>query len=1172
MKAFEQPIREFEQFHILNEQLKNDNGLHWVDGCTASGRLHFSYALAKQFSNHIIVTYNEIRAKEIYEEYSSFDKNAVYYPAKDFMFFSADLHGNLLVLQRMKALRAIATNDRTTVITTIDALMDLLVPLEQIKKHVIHLDDRSEISIDELERSLVALGYERSWQVEMPGQFAVRGGIVDIFCLTEDNPYRIEFWGDEIDLIKSYDAESQRAIENLSEIEIYPACEVILDEVTLKKGIDGIKSDLNTVHEVFRKEMKTEEAHRIKTTVNEFLEMVENKMAGAAIDSYLTYFEENPVGFLEYFQPNDTMITLDEPVRLGERARAVELEFSSSMENRLSKGYAISGQAKMLRSASEIFAKLGNSKGVGYFSLNNNADEFGAVDRVEVMMHSVPSYSKDFSMLLKELKKWKSSNYRVILYSMSRTRAKRLAREFMDNGLISFFAEDDNHQVKPGEIMTMSGHVRNGYECPDKKFVVISENDIFGQKRVKKKKKKQYEGTKISSFNELKVGDYVVHENHGLGVYKGIEKVEIDKVLKDYVKIEYADGGSLFVLATQLDAIQKYANVDAKVPKLNKLGGKEWAKTRTKVQRAVEEVAKDLVELYAARANAKGYEFGEDNVWQQEFEEMFPYEETPDQLAAIEATKRDMESRKVMDRLVCGDVGFGKTEIAIRAAFKAVQDSKQVVYLVPTTILAQQHYETFKERMKNYPVNIELLCRFRTPAQQKQSVEKIRRGTSDILIGTHRVLSEDVSFKDLGLLIIDEEQRFGVAHKEKIKKLKENVDVLTLTATPIPRTLHMSLVGIRDMSVLEEAPIDRVPIQTYVMEYDEEMVREAITRELARDGQVYYVFNKVNQIDEMAAKIASLVPEARVEFAHGQMREHQLEKMMMEFVNHEIDVLVSTTIIETGLDISNVNTMIIHDAENFGLSQLYQLRGRVGRSNRTAYAFLMYRRNKMLTEVAEKRLEAIKDFTELGSGIKIAMRDLELRGAGNVLGKSQHGHMEAVGYDMYCKMLNAAVKKEKGEPVSTGFETNVEISVDAYIPDKYIPNEFQKLDIYKRIAELENAEECEDMRDELTDRFGDIPKAVENLLRITMIKVAAHALFITSVEAKKEYVRFSMYEKAQIQAQRIPEVIKMYEKELSFRADSKPYFIYKYKKNKQGEVENMLEAIENVLSGMKVLV
>ena len=602
------------------------------------------------------------------------------------------------------------------------------------------------------------------------------------------------------------------------------------------------------------------------------------------------------------------------------------------------------------------------------------------------------------------------------------------------------------------------------------------------------------------------------------------------------------------MLATGLDVLQKYASADAKKPKLNKLGSKEWERTKTRVRSAVNEVAKDLVELYALRQQSEGFQYGKDTVWQKEFEEMFPFEETEDQLAAIADTKADMESTRIMDRLICGDVGYGKTEIAIRAAFKAVQEGKQVVYLVPTTILAQQHYTTFVQRMKDFPVRIDLMSRFRTAAQLKKTVTDLQKGLVDIVIGTHRVLSNDVKFKDLGLLIIDEEQRFGVAHKEKIKKLKENVDVLTLTATPIPRTLHMSLVGIRDMSVLEEAPNDRLPIQTFVCEYNEELVREAIARELARNGQVYYVYNRVNNIADVAAAVSKLVPEANVAFAHGQMKEHELEQIMYDFINGEIDVLVSTTIIETGLDISNVNTMIIHDSDNMGLSQLYQLRGRVGRSNRTAYAFLMYKRDKMLKEVAEKRLAAIKEFTDLGSGFKIAMRDLEIRGAGNLLGMKQHGHMEAVGYDMYCKMLNEAVQNLKGIAVKTDFTTTVDLDVDAYIPPEYIMNEVQKLDIYKRIAGIENGKERDDMKDELLDRFGDIPRSVDNLLRIALIRVAAHSLDMMEIKGKNERILFTFRPDADIDPSGIPDLLKKYGQSLSFTAYGNPFFTYKYKK------------------------
>lgn len=699
------------------------------------------------------------------------------------------------------------------------------------------------------------------------------------------------------------------------------------------------------------------------------------------------------------------------------------------------------------------------------------------------------------------------------------------------------------------------------------KFVVISESDIFGGEKKKKKRKRIYEGEKIASFTDLNIGDYVVHESHGLGIYRGIEKIEVDKTEKDYIKIEYAGGGNLYILATQLEQIQKYAGAGAKKPKLNKLGGQEWNKTKSRVRGAVKEIAEDLVKLYAVRQNEQGFAFGPDTVWQKEFEEMFPFEETEDQDLAIAATKADMESTKIMDRLICGDVGYGKTEIAIRAAFKAVQDGKQVAFLVPTTILAQQHYNNFVQRMKDFPVNIDLLCRFRSSAEQKKTIEKLKKGQVDIIIGTHRLLSKDVVYKDLGLLIIDEEQRFGVAHKEKIKQLKTNIDVLTLTATPIPRTLHMSLIGIRDMSVLEEPPMDRVPIQTYVMEYNEELVREAISRELARGGQAYFVYNRVREIADVATKIAELVPEANVAYAHGQMKETELENIMYRFINGEIDVLVSTTIIETGLDISNVNTMIIHDADNMGLSQLYQLRGRVGRSNRTAYAFLMYKRDKMLKEVAEKRLAAIKEYTELGSGFKIAMRDLEIRGAGSLLGERQHGHMEAVGYDLYCKMLNEAVKEAKGIAVEESFDTSIDIVIDAYIPMGYIPNELQKLDIYKRIADIETQEETEEMTEELIDRFGDPPKSVENLLYIAKIKSMAHRLYFTEVAQKGESVRFTLYEKARIDVAKIPELVAAYGQKVTFTADPKnPYFTYHLKKNSRDKNVDIKSVVEQFLA------
>ena len=788
-----------------------------------------------------------------------------------------------------------------------------------------------------------------------------------------------------------------------------------------------------------------------------------------------------------------------------------------------------------------------------------------------LQVKTVNPYNSSFELLTRDLKKLKRTGYRVILVSGSRTRAKRLAEDLRDYDLSSFYSEEMERQVNPGEIMVTCGYIAEGYEYPMLKFTVISESDIFGKKK-KKKKRKTYEGKKIQEFAELKPGDYVVHENHGLGIYQGIEKVEVDAVTRDYMKISYADGGILYIPVTQMDLIQKYAGADAKPPKLNKLGTPQWKKTKGQVKKAVQLIAKDLVKLYATRQQTEGYVYGPDTVWQREFEEMFPFEETEDQLRAIEDTKKDMESTKIMDRLICGDVGYGKTEIAIRAAFKAVQEGKQVVYLVPTTILAQQHYNTFIQRFKDFPVRVDLMSRFRTQAQQKKTVEDLKKGLVDIVIGTHRVLSKDVGYKDLGLLIIDEEQRFGVTHKEKIKKLRENIDVLTLTATPIPRTLHMSLIGIRDMSVLEEAPMDRMPIQTYVMEYNDEMVREAIERELARGGQVYYVYNRVENIADVALRVQKLVPDARVSYAHGQMNEHQLEDIMYDFINGDIDVLVSTTIIETGLDIANANTMIIQDADRFGLSQLYQLRGRVGRSNRMAYAFLLYQRDKMLKEVAEKRLAAIREFTDLGSGFKIAMRDLEIRGAGNLLGESQSGHMAAVGYDLYCKMLNEAVSQLKGEKEEADYATTIDLDIDVFIPESYIKNEYQKLDIYKRIATIETEEEMDDMTEELIDRFGDLPKKVQQLLHIAALKSLAHSAYITAIEQKGKDYKFILYEKANLDPAKIPALLKKYGNNMTFKAEAVPYFLYQ-KKGRSGKEkgENVLQMLREIIESIREL-
>ena len=1170
MKAIEEVLNGWADYEKIREFLKKEKGIIQISGCVDAGKAHMVYGVGNGFGKKIIATFSEQKARELYEDCRFFDANTVYYPAKDILFYQSDLRGNQLTKERMNAIKVLLEEEQMTLVTTFDGLMNRLIRPEKLERFILQLSLGEELILTDFTKQLVAMGYEKNYQAEAGGQFAVRGGIIDIYPLTEENPYRIELWGDEIDSIRSFSAESQRSLENLETVKIYPAAEIIFEEAVLEKGLKKIEADAKKLSELYQKEMKTEEAHRVRMLASTAKESIEQFGSVEGMDAYLTYFEEETVSLLDYFSKEDALVFLDEPVRAIEKGRVIEKEFQESMKQRLEKGYILPGQMDSLYSYEEIAARLAAHKVIGLAALEMKEKALPVKEYFSIQMKTVNPYNNSFELLIKDLKRYKKNHYRVILLSGSRTRANRLAQDITEEGISAFYTQDEEHEVKSGEVMVAYGKIKNGYEYPDLQCVVISESDIFGREKKKKKKRRVYEGEQIQSFSDLHVGDYVVHENHGLGIYRGIEKVEVDKVVKDYIKIEYAKGGNLYILATQLELIQKYAGADAKKPKLNKLGTQEWSKTKSKVHKAVADIAQDLVELYAKRQNREGYVYGEDTVWQREFEEMFPFEETEDQELAIEATKQDMESKKIMDRLICGDVGYGKTEVAIRAAFKAVQEGKQVVYLVPTTILAQQHYNTFASRMKDFPVRVDLLCRFRTSAQQKKTIEDLKKGMVDIVIGTHRVLSKDVAFKDLGLLIIDEEQRFGVTHKEKIKKMKENVDVLTLTATPIPRTLHMSLIGIRDMSVLEEPPMDRMPIQTYVMEYNEELVREAIVREMSRDGQVYYVFNRVNQIEDVAAKIASLVPEASVAFAHGQMKERELEDIMYSFINGEIDVLVSTTIIETGLDISNVNTMIIHDADNLGLSQLYQLRGRVGRSNRTAYAFLLYKRDKMLKEIAEKRLAAIKEFTDLGSGFKIAMRDLEIRGAGNLLGAEQHGHMEAVGYDLYCKMLNEAVRHLKGEQKEENFDTALDVDVDAYIPPSYIPNEFQKLDIYKRIAGIENEEESEEMLEELIDRFGDPPKSVENLLWIAKVKAKAHSCFLKEVTQKGENIRFVFLEHAAIDPVKIPDFIALYDYALDFTPDQKgPYFTYHFKKNSRQEKLSVTEAIEKILTDIE---
>ncbi|MBR3637004.1 MAG: transcription-repair coupling factor [Lachnospiraceae bacterium] len=1173
MELITSPLRELGEYEKLQSAIRRGEKRIELTGCTESGKLPFIHSLGTSFDVRVVLTHNEMRARELAEEFTMFEPDVQYFPTKDVIFYQADIYSNDITRGRMKVLRKILEGGKLTIVTCIDTLMKPLVPLRVFKENVLKITPGSVLEEKALSLRLARMGYRKCAGVEEPGQFAIRGGIVDIFDLTEENPFRIELWGDEVDSVRYFDASTQRSIQTVPEAVIYPACEFLLSKEDRMKGFALIDKEIKSTEQSFRDKAMNEEAHRLVHDWEALKEQVEEWGETGALEGYIRYFYPDAESFSDLFEGNSRIYFIDEPSWSDTRMEAVEAEFRDSFYHRIEKGYAIPGQINLLKPATEAIKSLNGETVVALTKEDYVHTKLNFTTEIPVKMKPVHSYNGSVELLLKDLSDYRKKGYRILVFSSSRTRAKRIAESLTDEGITAFYSEDTNRILMPKEVMTCRGMVRQGYEFPEIRFCVMSDTDLFGRER-RKKKKKNYSGEKIRDFSELSVGDYVVHENYGIGIYRGIEKVTIDSITKDYMKIEYAKNANLYVLASSFDAVMKYSSKEGKIPKINTLGTQEWTKTKAKVHEAVLGIAKDLVELYSARKRLEGHRFSPDTVWQKEFEEMFPYEETEDQIAAIEATKADMESGKIMERLICGDVGFGKTEIAIRAAFKAVMDGYQVLFLVPTTILAEQHYNTFRERMKNYPVEIELMSRFRSNTELKKTAERLRKGTVDIVIGTHRLLSKDIEPKNLGLLIIDEEQRFGVAHKEKLKKLKNEVDVLTLTATPIPRTLNMSLVGIRDMSILEEGPSDRRPIQTFVMEYNEEMVREAISREIVRGGQVYYVHNRINDITNVSERVSELIPNARIAYAHGQMNERELEDIMHDFIAGNIDVLISTTIIETGLDIPNVNTIIIDDSDRYGLAQLYQLRGRVGRSYRNAYAFLMYSRNKILKEEAQKRLEAIREFTELGSGFKISMRDLEIRGAGNMLGVKQHGHMDAVGFELYCKMLNEAVLDAKGEKKKEeDFETVADLDINAYLPSDYIVNEPQKLEMYHKIASIEGKTDYEEFRDELKDRFGELPKAAENLLSVALLRARAKALYVTEIKGGYGTLKITLLKDAPVNVSKVPGFLSSFDGKMKYVSGNNPGFVYTYPVEGIAEIDEitLMNAAENVVDALQGL-
>ncbi|MGL4738003.1 MAG: transcription-repair coupling factor [Cellulosilyticaceae bacterium] len=1145
-KGILEPLKAIEGFEAFVEAMrKNANGK--VVGAVEASKGHLIYGFSYYANKKpLVVAHDEVSAKKIYEDLQYlYGESEVYlYPARDILFYNADVHSMDITAERMKIIEKLVKGEAKAVVVTIESLLNPLSPKETWIAYTKYLEEGQQIQIDELIKYLIDVGYERVAKVEGVGQFAIRGGIIDIFTPTAMMPHRIELFDDEIDSIRMFNIGSQRSIEKTYSLTINPNQEIIFPITLMQRAMSVIKDELKSVVTKLRAEGKKESARNIEEQVKEDLAQIEEGTSGVGLETYLPYTNLKTVTLLDYLG-KDYCLYIDEPTKTKDRCERIYWEYEESMKDRLEYGHILPRQIDFIFGYETVMESADHLTNVYLQAFESDLGEREPLARLELRVYENNTFYKSLDLLEKDLNKFKKEKKRIILLSGIKSKGQRIIEELEERGIQSFYSENLEVIPNEGQIIVSKGSLGKGFLYEDIGFCIISDKDLFGKEKKKPKAKKKYQGSKIESFLELVPGDYVVHENHGIGVFKGVEQIIIEGISRDNLKIEYSDGSMLYVNINQMDMVQKYVGAEGKPPKLSKLGTQEWKKSKAKVKSAVKDIAKDLIKLYSKRQHTRGFSYEEDNIWQMEFEQMFPYEETGDQIEAIEEVKKDMESEKIMDRLVCGDVGYGKTEVAIRAAFKSVQNSKQVAYLVPTTILAQQHYERFKERMTDYPISVGVLSRFRTPKQVKETLEGIEKGTVDIVIGTHRLLSKDVRFKDLGLVIIDEEQRFGVTHKEKLKEMRTEVDVLTLTATPIPRTLHMSLIGVRDMSVLEEAPLERRPVQTYVIEYSEDFIKDAIHRELTRDGQVYFLHNQVKNIEEVALKIQKMVPEARVGFAHGQMSERELEKIMLSFIEKEINVLVCTTIVETGLDIANANTMIINDADRMGLSQLYQLRGRVGRSNKIAYAYLMYQKNKVLKEIAEKRLQAIKQFTQLGAGFKIAMRDLEIRGAGNLLGAQQHGHMEAIGYDLYCKMLQQAVSLEKGEEVKESFETSIEMKINAYIPGQYIVDEVQKLDIYKRIASIVDEKDYYDVQEEVEDRYGEMPISVQNLLDVALIKAEANHLDMISVaeanhldmisvaEANKQLI-LTFRPDAELNPEALPAVIEKYGRKMKF--------------------------------------
>ena len=1098
---FSNILENYGEYKRLAESI--ENAPVSVAGLVDAAEAQLIYQLSRG-KKAMVVAYSDMEAKAVLSNLKFFDKDTLYFPSKDYMFYNIDATARTAERERLLALSKIISSKSATVVTSVEAIVSYTLPKDIFSASVLNISVGDELDTEEFSEKLIKMGYVKEDMAEGVGQFSIRGGIIDVYSPNGDNPIRIELFDTEVDSIRSFDAESQRSLENCKDALIIPCREIMTGDAVREKIVKHLKNELK------RLGRKSGDYEKLEENIKADLEMFENGEDIKAIDRYAPIIYEGIPTVAEYFD-SDALIFLIEPKRIAERTKSLAWEEGELITTLTENGIPVCNKWGYYCDYKKLKERFTSCRLISLNPITHSSIDYQYNAIFNFSTRTTTSFHGKIEYLYEDLEKWVKEKYTVVILAANRSRAENLSGTLNDKGFDCRYEESG--EFAPGAITVVRGELKKGFEYPEIKFVVISDSEIFDAQKSRRKRKMK-NADRIKSYTDIAPGDYVVHQSHGIGQYMGINKMTVNGITKDYLKIQYNGSDILYVPVEQMDSLYKYIGSTDRKVKVNSLGGSEWSKTKAKVKKSTDDMAKQLVALYAERQNMKGYAFSSDTPWQRDFEDTFIYTETDDQLRSIEEVKADMEKSRPMDRLLCGDVGYGKTEVALRAAFKAVADSKQVAYLCPTTILAMQHYDTFCRRMADFPIKVEMLSRFRSPKQQADILKKLKTGEIDVIIGTHRLIQKDVEFRDLGLMIIDEEQRFGVADKEKLKEMKKDIDVLSMTATPIPRTLHMAMISVRDMSLLEEAPENRYPVQTYVLEYDDRVIFDAIRHEIGRGGQVFYLYNRVQGIYRVAERIKAAIPEARVAVGHGKMREDELEDIMYDMVEGKCDVLVCTTIIETGLDIPNANTIIIENADRMGLSQLYQLRGRVGRSNRSAYAYLTYRKDGTLSDVAQKRLKAISEFTEFGSGFKIAMRDLEIRGAGNILGAEQHGHMDAVGYDMYCKILQESVNTLQGKESQSREPATVDVQINAFIPERYIKNVNQRIDMYKKISVIDSEEEKAEMIDELIDRFGEPPKSVMNLTEIALIKSMATELGIAEVSVKENVIQFKFAQNA----------------------------------------------------------